>query len=290
MSLYISSRQHKQLDTSPHCDNPVLIVPPLLRLQHRFFEAEYSFKNLLVDSYELANPQTQVISYPVLPCGELQIFILFGNTHRSACLCGPVSRLKKLCIPRKSTVYCARFRAGSIGLFTQQEASELTDLAVPLTRFPDCFPRHIQYAESFHERNVMLGRQLAELDAERYAPLPLVTSSIEKITERQGRIKVAELAQAGACSERYINRIFHTWIGLPPKCFCELTQLHFTMHMMMRQKSKSLMQTAVACGYYDHAHMNRAFRKFLGYTADDMRHTDVNQLNLWSIPSIWEAI
>ena len=290
MSLYISSRQYKKSDLTQRQDAPILIEPPQLRLQHRIFEAGYDFSNLLLDSFELVNSEAEEIAYPMLPYGGPQIIFLFGGVPLQTCLCGPTSRLRKLSVPAQSTAYCARFRAGTAGWFIQQEAGELADAAVPLRRFSGLFSQRIVRAESFHERNVMLGRQLAALDADQYAPLPLITSSIDLVMQRHGGVKVSELARAGVCSERYINRIFHAWVGFSPKCFCELTQLHFAIRTIVQQMPKSLMKTAVACGYYDQTHMNRSFRKFLGYTADDMRCIDGSHINLQRVPSVFEGL
>ena len=94
------------------------------------------------------------------------------------------------------------------------------------------------------------------------------------------------MAQAAGCSERYLNRIFQERVGVSTKLFCELTQLQFSLHTIVTTKPKSLLSTAIACGYFDQTHMNRSYRKFLDCTASDIRYWDGGSVNLRRVDSI----
>lgn len=287
MSLYISNKQLSKTESTSQ--PPVLLGAPRLRLQRRVFSQDYEFSRLLLDAFELVNPEFGELAYPLLPYSGFLAVFLFGDMISSASLCGPITALKKLTLPPRSRAYCVRLRPGTAGWLTDACASEFTDRSASLLPFmenPSGFVSSLRRGESFHERNVLLGRQLSACKASQYIPPAQVSRCINLILSERGVIKVSAVAQAAGCSERYLNRIFQERVGVSTKLFCELTQLQFSLHTIVTTKPKSLLSTAIACGYFDQTHMNRSYRKFLDCTASDIRYWDDGSVNLRRVDSI----
>lgn len=274
MSLYISDKQFPKTAAPTPQDAPILLNAPQLQFHHRVFSGDFALSPLLLDTFQLANAGPEEKAYPLLPySGFLGIF-LFGGSASNASLCGPTTALKKLLLPPDSMAYCVRFRPGTVDCFTRIHANEFTDRAFPLLehiKVPPTLLSALRRGESFHERNVFLTKQFIALDFANYVPSALIARCISLILSEHGMIKVSSVAKAAGCSERYINRVFQQRVGISTKLFCELIQLQFSLNTIVSARLQSLHDTALACGYFNQTHMNRAFRKFLDCTSGDIR-------------------
>jgi AraC-like DNA-binding protein len=66
-------------------------------------------------------------------------------------------------------------------------------------------------------------------------------------------------------SIRQMERRFNAGVGLPPKLFCRMQRFVQVFRAIGTQPNKWA-DTAVACGYYDQAHLIRDFKSFSGET------------------------
>ena len=288
MSLYISSHQvDRDLSEEPPYI-PILLESPETKLKHRVFRPDYEFSKILLDSYEIQNRNEQELQYPLIPNGCMTLNFLLGGVMSYANICGATTLQSELCIPPQTTAFCVRLRPDGFGSFSSSAVGDLTNRTLPM----EYYLRHsaellteLRRGESFHERNVILHRYLAGTGVGQYTPMALVSRCVDLIQRSQGIAKVLELSETIGCSERYLNRIFQNHMGISPKLYCELIQLQFSLKNIMATKPKSLLNTAVAFGYFDQTHMNRSYRKFLDCTASDMRyigHQDISQKEIAS--------
>ena len=288
MSSYISNRQVSR-DHAESVSLPLLLSAPQLVMQQRLFNDSFEFGSLLQDSYEIYNPTEQEESYMLMPSGCMTMLFQLHDAASSARLCGPLTTMRQLRIPAGGTLFCVRLRPGCGEWLISGGVSTLTDNTAPLSQYlPGCnyLLDQLRRGESFHERNVLLLRLLNAQDALAYRPAPLLRSCLEMIAESHGQIHVSELAEHAGCSERYLNRIFRDKVGISTKTQCELTQLQYSLHSILTTRPKSLLHTAVACGYFDQAHMNRHYRKFLFCTANDMRSANNRTVPSEEIPFV----
>lgn len=106
------------------------------------------------------------------------------------------------------------------------------------------------------------------------------------IHQKRGIVRVSEIASAVGCSDRYLSRVFQVRVGVSPKLYCEIIQMQFSLQEILTTRPKSLAKTAITYGYFDQPHMNRAYQKFLGRTASDMRFFDDVSCSINSISVI----
>ena len=288
MSLYISSKQllRDQEETAPV---PLLLSSPYLKMQHRLFPSDFEYGNLLQDLYELVNPGGEEEPYFLLPGGCMTMVFQMNARASSCILCGPLTMVRRLRIPPGSTVFCVRLKAGSGDWLADTGASLLTDRAVPLSQYlhgADQLLTNLRRGESFHERGILLCRALAAQDAGTYRPMALLQRCVNLVYESRGLLRVSELASTVGCSERYLNRIFQERIGISTKVFSEITQLQHSLYSILTTQPKSLLNTAVAYGYFDQTHMNRSYRKFMDCTASDVRYADSRGIHADDISAI----
>ncbi len=274
MSLFISDRQYTRDTHEERTYAPVLYEHVAARLQHRVFRAEHELGHVLLDSFEIQNHAGEMLAYPLLPDGCCMLIFLLGRTEAQGLFRGVAAATESLQIPPHSAAFCVRLRPGGASSFVPTPVSDLSGRTTQLDHFfrgvSDLLTQ-LRHGESFHERNVLVQRYLTAQAVGQFMPMALVSRCVEVIEEQQGNLRIQELAKTVGCSERYLNRVFQSHAGLSPKLFCELVQLQYCVKHIITTQPKSLLDAAVNFGYFDQAHMNRAFRKFLNCTASDVR-------------------
>lgn len=95
-------------------------------------------------------------------------------------------------------------------------------------------------------------------------PAPEVAWAWRRLRETHGAVPIAALAAEVGWSRRHLVNRFNAQIGLPPKTVARI--LRFEELLRRLPTATRVADTALACGYYDQAHMNRDFREFAGTT------------------------
>lgn len=245
---------------------------PYLQLQQRPFTEGADFAHLVRDTFQLYNGTAAGQSCLLLPTTELSVLLLINNDI-SALLVGPMTAARRLELPPHTTAYCLRLRCGCGGWLAEGDLSALTDRVLPLAECAAALPPLHQLTGdiSFQQRNTHIFHWLDRQGGHSYQSPALLRRCTALIEQHNGQISVSELAQAAGCSERYLSRIFCRRVGVSTKMQCEIVQLHHSLQTMQTAAPKSLLHIAVACGYFDQAHMNRYYRRFLHCSASDVR-------------------
>lgn len=84
--------------------------------------------------------------------------------------------------------------------------------------------------------------------------------AVNTIIQKQGKIKVSELAAAFSMSERTLNRQFLQKVGITPKAYAKIWQWQFVSELMMCGSYANLEELAFKAGYFDSAHLVRDFK------------------------------
>jgi AraC-like DNA-binding protein len=93
----------------------------------------------------------------------------------------------------------------------------------------------------------------------------LIEEAVRRITLAKGGSNLASLSRELGLSIRQLERRFQAVVGLPPKLFCRI-QRFSNVFRVLGQPSCDWVETAVACGYYDQAHLIRDCKNLSGNT------------------------
>jgi AraC-like DNA-binding protein len=93
----------------------------------------------------------------------------------------------------------------------------------------------------------------------RRATRPQMDAAVSVIVRSGGRASVDRIAARTGLGVRQIERHFHDQVGLGPKTFSRIVRLQAALARI--RQGGPLCDVAVACGYYDQAHMARDFRQ-----------------------------
>jgi AraC-like DNA-binding protein len=91
-----------------------------------------------------------------------------------------------------------------------------------------------------------------------------IFSSIHKIIQTSGTIKIKELATSQFLSSRQFERKFKMFSGFSPKLYSRIIRFQSVISSHPRS-DKSLTEIAYDCGYYDQSHFIHDFKEFSGY-------------------------
>jgi AraC-like DNA-binding protein len=93
----------------------------------------------------------------------------------------------------------------------------------------------------------------------------LVAHAVRRITNSRGAADVAALARDLSLSTRQLERRFQTTVGLAPKLFARMQRFN-AVFRVLEGNPGNWVETALACGYYDQAHLIRDCNRFAGIT------------------------
>jgi methylphosphotriester-DNA--protein-cysteine methyltransferase len=93
----------------------------------------------------------------------------------------------------------------------------------------------------------------------------LVAEAVRRMTLANGASDLGELAGDLGLSIRQFERRFHNVVGLPPRLFCRIRRFNSVLRVL-GQQSPNWVDTAIACGYYDQAHLIRDCKNLSGDT------------------------
>ncbi len=93
---------------------------------------------------------------------------------------------------------------------------------------------------------------------------------LDRIHSLEGELALPALAKESGYSRRHFLRMFQESAGLPPHRYVMEVRLQRAQEMM-RDRSRPLIDIALACGFASHSHMSRVFRAQRGLSPAAMR-------------------
>ena len=147
---------------------------------------------------------------------------------------------------------------------------ELARRTVPLEalfgRHADRLVERLRDAASWDARLSLLEQTLAARLAAARPPSPGVEWAWRRLRETHGRVRVATLCDELGWSRRRLAARFRHEVGLPPKAVARLVRLERAIDLLEGDASPGWAALALACGYYDQAHLVNEFRAITGTT------------------------
>lgn len=204
----------------------------------------------------------------ILPDGCIDILINIGEDffiddhftfkHEQAYLVGTMTRFRYSRMLRESVILGIRFKPGGFAAFFKFDSLHiLTDQTIPFDKklTPEVFALNASF---IHDLDIFFLSRLSSTNT-------LLTSITKTISAYHGQIYITELAKQHCTTTRQLERIFKRHIGISPKELIGISRFQFAMEQIRQNHStRSLMQIAFYCGYYDHAHLSNAIKKYSG--------------------------
>lgn len=240
------------------CDDQFNILP-----SHRGLRKYIQYYNIVFPDKELFVPQ-----YTLMPnaCGTLSL--AFDGFSVNAELWGASTLPVPLGAEPNSYCVLLLIQLSPYGLYqiTHQSQMEFADKRLSLADIDN------ELFKLLHQAFVM-SENLTDLvnacDGILYKRMerPIVSdallSAVEMISDRHGHVKVKDVAQQVYYSERHLNRLFLTQMGMNIKNYTRLVRFNYVLKHIQKYPCffASLSQQA---GYFDQAHFDKDFKAISG--------------------------
>ena len=204
------------------------------------------------------------VDHRVLPDGCLDIVV--GPRH--AIVVGAMTRPILVPPTDGAGLLGVRFRPGMATAFLHLPAAVLTDDRAPLEAVWKDGADVADYVGSALGTDQAVARLADTFIARlsRVADVPRdVTTAVERIMARSGRIDVSRLAQSLGVTRQHLGRRFAVHVGVTPKTFCRVVRL-WTVLRSTNAGRVSWAALAADLGYSDQSHLVAEFRSLTGLT------------------------
>ena len=101
-----------------------------------------------------------------------------------------------------------------------------------------------------------------------------IEKALQIIEEYNGSIHISDLIKELGISERQFDRKFREVVGISPKCYSKILQLHYAINLMHSKKYASTQELAYQAEFYDLAHFTNRFKELTGFTPNEFIKSD----------------
>ena len=221
----------------------------------------------------------------ILPDSCVELVFHFRDPFRShfadgttalqpqAFVVGQMKRFHEIEPEGRMGLIAVRFYARSAHLFFQMPLTNVTAGIVDLSDIWQSraseLTEQIALAHDMAARVLLIEEALLELLNQNGHDY-MVEECLRRIKAHSGQLRVAQLAKDLGLSSRQLTRRFHNTVGLTPKEFARVSRFLHVLRCLSEGQQRSLTETAVACGYFDQAHLNHEFREMAGMAPGEL--------------------
>lgn len=215
----------------------------------------------------------------VVPDGCIEIIIHYADPFRSAddpaaaaqncraLVAGQITRCLRLHPTGRIGMIGIRFNPDGAAAFLRLPMHELSDRVAPLEDFwGPCaaeIEERVAAAKTDIERvRVVQQALMHRADHARPANDPVLAACVRRAIDSGGTASVDELAAHAHLSSRQLERRFLSAVGLTPKFLSRIIRFRRVFEQVGHAGQIDWRRAALACGYYDQAHLIRDFRAF----------------------------
>jgi AraC-like DNA-binding protein len=94
----------------------------------------------------------------------------------------------------------------------------------------------------------------------------LIPASLTMLRAKEGQLPIPELAQKLAISQRQLERLYRSQVGLSPKQYAQLLRVETARLALKHLRGQTLTWLANDLDFYDQAHFIREFKAVIGLT------------------------
>lgn len=227
---------------------------------------------------------------PVVPDGCMAL-VFRGNWANDepseGFLCGAIDRIRKIHLePDDYYVFIRLIPGTGYSLIKNgKSASAISNIALPVKggiageeQILSILERDLPLAE-----RVGLISKVVRVNLQNEPDRYIIKYCTERIFRSQGNVRVEELAEETGFTSRHIAKLFERCVGVSPKLYAQIIKLQSSMDKIIESGDKRLVEIALDSGFFDHAHMNRMYRKLIGISSGEFKKTLLSKLDYASI-------
>ncbi len=166
--------------------------------------------------------------------------------------------INRVSVLKKNTLLNGiRFKPGAYNAFFENEMGQFTDGVIDLNT--------TDLREIIYKYGIM-SQQVESFFLKRLPAMQTLAMSISHaILKHKGQVKINQLLDTFAMSERKLERLFLEHVGVSPQQLSKIYQFTSALSSIKNNhKGDTLLKIALENGYYDHSHLSKSIKKFTG--------------------------
>jgi AraC-like DNA-binding protein len=188
----------------------------------------------------------------------------FGFRLPAVLLHGVVTRRFTVDLVGTGRVTAVKFRPGGYAAFTG--ALPARNSVALLRDDGDLLLSAVLAEDDDADRAAALDAALAPRAPEPPAAYLELSVLLERMVEDRSLVRVEQVAELGAMSTRSLQRLFASYVGVPPKAVLARYRLQDAAALIDAGSVDDLAALAADLGWFDQAHFSRDFRAVVGTT------------------------
>lgn len=198
--------------------------------------------------------------------------IVFDVDRSAGCADGIFCALdeRSVMLPRKKednsviSVFAIRFYAWTAALFAEDSLAGSRNGRYPIDAFFSKLKKELEpvllETEALMDKvRAAEGILLKNLHTERVSPD--LMNSVYKMISAAGSVKIGDLTDYTAASERRLERLFSANAGISPKTLCSLVRYQLLWQDILFSSEFNALDAVEKYGYFDQAHLLNDFRR-----------------------------
>lgn len=281
MSFVISKKQHLAPTEERAQYEPLILESEAFEIQRIDVNFGHPLYTTVADIFYIRTVEPQMQNFPVIPDGCISIVVKGKGEQIEAYICGAIDEIKKIEVYPDEYYIFIRFLPGVGYSLIKDDAVKITNRSIGVRdhllggpQILSILERETQLVERIRLVSKVI-RVYMQGESDQY----LIKYCTEKIFLEQGNIKVEKLAEETGFTSRYIGKMFDRCVGLSPKLYSQVIKLQSSMNRLMKDKDKLLVEIADDCGFFDHAHMNRTYKKLIRCSSGEFRKNSLRSLD-----------
>lgn len=162
----------------------------------------------------------------------------------------------------------ARFYPHGLAAFINMPVNELTDSVTDVASLFGKEARSVEEqlgnTDDENKRVALLHTFLTKRLKPASVKTTIAANAARSIMATSGTTTIHQLAADACMSERQLERIFLSSVGISAKTFSKITRFQHSIRAAQNGRQTTLTQLAYENGYYDQAHFTRDFKTFAG--------------------------
>lgn len=286
MSFIISEKQYLATTEKKSAYRPLVVSD--VNVDSSIIDVNFGHPlySSLCDIYAVECTSNEPLNIPIIPDGCVSIVFRGKNESMKGYLCGAIDEVKKVVLEPGEIFIVFRFQPSAVSAIIDDSANVITNKALDLKESIKNGSYIISAANRDMElqHKALLLSKLIRIRMKDNQSNYLIKYCTDRIFEKQGNIKISELGAETGYSERYLGKVFEKYVGISPKMYCEIMRLQSSLKKLVSgSKQEPLINLALDSGFFDHAHMNRCYKRFLHCSSGVLRKQGFNCLDFDSM-------
>jgi len=282
MSFVISRKQYLAPNEAKAQYEPIIFGEEGFEVERIDVSFGHPLYTTLADIFYIRSVTDVMKTVPVIPDGCISLVFKGCGERKDAYICGAIDEIKKIDVYPEECYVFIRFLPGTGYPLAGDDAGGITNKTLDLrgsTIGGDQIISVLERDTSLEERIRLISKVIRIHMQSDPTNKYLINYCTERIFQNQGNIRMDKLAAETGFTTRHIGKMFEKCVGLSPKLYSQVIRLQASMNRIMEARNEPLVDIAVDCGFFDHAHMNRTYKKLIKCSSGEFRKSMFNKLD-----------